>query len=155
MANPMSVRQTKKAFTLIEMLVVIAILSILISLIAFTSRWALDWARASATEAMIAGLESALEMYQHDLGTYPASGNANLVTGLADVAAHAGNTAWNGPYMNFRAQDLQGGQVIDGWKNAYHYTFVVAANPPVRIWSNGPDKVDNNGAGDDIKSKGW
>src|SRR5690349_12389035 len=82
-------------FTLLEMLVVIAILGLLITLVAPAALRQLSSARNSVAHQSIARLGSVLDMYKLDVGTYPttAQGLDALVDKPTDVST------WNGPYL--------------------------------------------------------
>ncbi len=139
-------------FTLMELLAVIAIISILMGLVLSGGEQARKRAHIYKAKAMIGSIDTALALYHSDFGTYPAAGNLNLVNDLADVVGNAANNDWHGPYMSFKSDDLNGSiptaTVSDSWSNDYHYTLGTV--PAYRIWSNGPDGV--NGTADDIVS---
>lgn len=68
-------QKNKKGFTLIELLVVVAIIGLLSTL----SILALNTARARARDVKrvsdVRQIQTALEMYYNDIGTYPATGS--------------------------------------------------------------------------------
>ncbi|MFA5338958.1 MAG: type II secretion system protein GspG [Candidatus Omnitrophota bacterium] len=147
----------KSGFTIIELIVVMTIILILAGLITGAAQKAKQQAMIAKARSMIAGIETALGMFQADTGIYPASANlyTNLVssaTGLTTVQAQN----WSGPYMNFQTNEINttAGTILDPWNSAYHYTNTGSASHGydhyIDIWSNGPNKVDNSGAGDDI-----
>ena len=162
-------KKRSSGFTLIEMIVVMTLILILPGLITGAATKAKQRAMVTQTKAMISGLETALGMFQMDLGGYPNSGNANLVTTLTTIGGTytVGTTSytvvstsgWSGPYMNFKQGDLVSGSVVDAWATAYTYNrpgTVHAGGPDyttyVDIWSFGPNKTNNSGAGDDISN---
>jgi general secretion pathway protein G len=120
----------RKGFTLIEVLAVISIILILIGLISPAISKARQQAKINETKARIGSFEVAINMYYTDQGTYPATLNA-----LTAV------TAGHGPYLDLNTS------FNDSWGIAYHYDSTNR-----HIYSNGPNKVDNAGAGDDIKN---
>ncbi len=98
-------------FTLLEILVVIAILGLLIGLVAPAALRQLSGARVSIGTQSIERLASVLDMYRLDTGSYPSSqeGLQALVSKPGDVAN------WNGPYV-------KGDQVpLDPWNHPYLY----------------------------------
>lgn len=157
-------KNRSSGFTLIEMIVVLTIIMILAGLITGAATKAKQRAMIAQTKTMISGLETALGMFQTDLGGYPNSGNASLVTNLTTLGGSytVGTTSytvvatsgWSGPYINFKTNDLVSGQVVDAWGSNYSYVRpgVTAGSTYVDIWSNGPDKANNSGGGDDISN---
>lgn len=141
-------------FTLVEILVVIAVIAILMGLVLSGGEQAKRRAHIYKAKAMIASIDTALALYHTDFGAYPAAGNQNLVNLLADVATYSTNNDWHGPYMSFKSKDLGGSipaaTVIDSWANDYHYTLGTV--PAYKIWSNGPDGQNDSGSDDDITS---
>ncbi len=136
--------KNKKAFTLMELLTVIAVMAVLAGLLLPALNRARASARTAAAESMIASLQVALSMYNMDYGVYPASSatgtqrNGNSFHADFDggepnnlVAALTAMTK-GGPYMEFRGRDLdenpnypQAGRnyvVLDPWGRAYVYT---------------------------------
>jgi len=98
-------------FTLLEILVVVAILGLLIGLVAPRVLNQLSGARTSIAHQSVARLGSVLDLYKLDVGSYPTTEQ-----GLqALVDRPAGVTTWNGPY-------LQGeGLPQDPWGRPYLY----------------------------------
>ena len=100
----------ERGFTLLEILVVIAILGLLIGLVAPAALRQLGFARVSVAKQSIERIGSVLDMYKLDIGTYP-----DTEQGLrALVERPAGLTAWNGPY-------IKGGVPVDPWNHPYSY----------------------------------
>jgi len=100
----------QRGFTLLEILVVIAILGLLIGLVAPAALRQLGFARVSVTKQSIERIGSVLDMYKLDVGTYP-----ETEQGLrALVDRPTGVDAWNGPY-------LKGGVPMDPWNHPYTY----------------------------------
>ena len=98
-------------FTLVELLVVLAIIGLTTAIVAPRVLNYLGTAKADSAKIQIRNLESALELYFLDLGEYPTNEQ-----GLAALSS-APETAkgWNGPYLK-NAGDLK-----DPWGNAYRY----------------------------------
>ena len=145
----------RRGFTLLELLVIMAIITALIGLITTAGTSAKRKAREFQARTMIATLQSALSMYHVDFGAYPADTSQYIwINLLADQTTYGSYGDWHGPYISFKTKDLIGtipaASAKDPWGHAYHYSL--AANPPYRIWSNGPNATDNNGGGDDVKS---
>lgn len=126
----------KRGFTLIEIIIVITILIMLFSMAIFTGNKARLKSYISKAKADIAALETAISMYEVDMGGYPVSGNSNLVTHL--TVDQAGD--WHGPYIEFDEEDISGGAFQDPWDNDYVYTKGPTGthNSSYDIYSTGP-----------------
>ena len=143
---------SRRAFTLVELLVVIAILGILMSLVAAGAQSARRRGAVTKAKSMIASLETAIAMYEADMGTYPPIGNAELVAAMQEDPK---DVHWGGPYMEFKEEELEGGEVLDPWGQPYVYVSVNGGSPQHRessydLCSYGPNGQDDGGAGDDI-----
>ena len=149
--NPQSaIRNT--AFTLVELLVVIAIMGILISLVTAGAQAARRRGAVTKAKTTIASLETAIAMYNGDMGEYPPTGNEGLVKAIQDDPH---NVSWQGPYMEFKHDELKDGKLMDPWGNPYVYVSANGGAPEHRprsfdLYSFGSNGVDDQGAGDDI-----
>jgi general secretion pathway protein G len=121
------------AFTLIELLLVIAILGILAAIIVpkFVGRTL--QAQIAAAQADIANFGTALDAYEVDNGSYPKGKN-----GLNDLVTQPRDAQnWRGPYL----KELHN----DPWGNPYIYEYPGKNNPSgYDISSMGPDGRANN-----------
>lgn len=110
----------REAFTLIEVLLVVAILGILASVVVvnFSNRG--EKARISACRASIAAVCTALDAYEVDTGRYPPT--------LKGLIENDGAMNWSGPYIH-------GGMPKDPWGNELQYTL---SEGRYKISSNGP-----------------
>jgi general secretion pathway protein G len=119
-------------FTLLEILVVIAILGLLIGLVAPAALRQLGSAKNSVAHQSIERLSSVLDLYSLDVGSYPTTEQ-----GLqALVGKPAGAQNWNGPYLKGDAVPL------DPWNRPYQYR-----NPSLR--PNHPYDLCSTGANGD------
>ena len=102
---------TDSGFTLLEILVVIAILGLLIGLVAPAVLRQLGSARTSVAKQSIERIGSVLDLYKLDVGSYPSTEQ-----GLqALIAKPSGVEAWNGPYLKATQTP------VDPWSHAYSY----------------------------------
>ncbi|QDG74407.1 type II secretion system major pseudopilin GspG [Labrenzia sp. PHM005] len=104
-------RRSKAGFSLIEMLVALAILALIAGIagpkaISFLSR-----SKVKTAELQIQELETALELYYLDIGRYPSEAD-----GLqALVTSPPTEKYWNGPYLETEAS------LKDPWDRWYLY----------------------------------
>ena len=98
---------TGAGFTLIEILVVMAIIGMLAVMVAPNIFNQQAGARRDAALAQISALEAALDTYRLDVGQYP-----DTLEGL--VENDSGRAAWNGPYLRREVP-------LDPWDNDYFY----------------------------------
>ena len=124
-------------FTLLEVLVVIAIIGLLVGLVAPAALRQLGGARVSVAKQSIERLGSVLDMYKLDVGSYPATSD-----GLqALIEKPGGVNNWNGPYVKSETAAL------DPWNHPYVYR-----SPSQRsghdydICSRGPNGDSNDSA---------
>ena len=134
-------RTRRGGFTLMEVLLVLAILVILGSLVVMTFTTVLSDSDKQAAESQIGLLEPALSVYRLQMKEYPSTtqGLEALRNSPSD-ARHA--KKWNGPYIE---KELP----VDPWDNPYQYQYPGKHNPTsFDLWSLGPDSQE--GTEDDI-----
>jgi general secretion pathway protein G len=111
----------RRGFTLIEILVVIAVIAILATLVAPNVFRHVDTAKDATARAQIEMLGSALDAYRLDNGRYPSTGQ-----GLQALMARPGGDPpprnWRGPYLR---KDVP----LDPWGAPYVYRSPGEANP--------------------------
>jgi len=130
-------RQSRRGFTLIEVLLVLVILVILGGMAGVFVRGAQKRAFVNAARSQLNGFETALEMYALDMNSYPTTSEGLIV--LISPPQGANNTGVTEKYL--KANELP----TDPWKNQYQYE---GSTDGYKIWSMGPDKT--NGTDDDI-----
>ena len=128
------------AFTLLEILVVLAIMGLLTGLIVVNIQRAHANAEKAAARLMIdSSLKSALNLYRISVHNFPstAEGLNALVTRPA-----SNSPLWGGPY-------IEGKVPLDPWGEPYHYESPGTHNKEsFDLWSSGPDR--QTGTEDDI-----
>ena len=106
-------RRSMTGFTLVELLVVLAILGMLAALVGPQVLNQLGGAKSKSAAIQINDLEQALELYKLDVGKFPTSEQ-----GLnALVRQPSGARGWNGPYLK------KGELPDDPWGNPYEYQY--------------------------------
>lgn len=137
-------------FTLVEVLVVMAILVLLAGLVAPRILGSKKKANIQTVTTQIGGFKSALERYALDIDAFPTSEQGLQALITEPEADEEGNTGgkskWDGPYLNSDALPT------DPWGNEYQYEYPPThgkGNSP-EIWSFGPDGEDDTE--DDIVS---
>ena len=131
-------RGLARAFTLIELLLVLVILGTLAALVVpkFTKRP--EQAKITAAHADIASIGLMLGVFEVDCGRYPSTEEG--IRALIDQPQ--GLTGWHGPY-------LERGVPKDQWGNLYIYRYPGQHNVNgYDMYSFGPDGQE--GGGDDI-----
>ncbi len=132
-------RQTQRGLTLFELLVVLAILTLLATLIAPRVIGYLGRAKADVARAQAANIAASLELFYIDLERYPddQEGLGALITAPTSQDAQL----WRGPYFKEESG------LIDPWGRPYLYE-VEAGSDAFTVISFGRDGVEG-GEGDD------
>ncbi len=132
-------RPRRRGFTLLEVLLVLAILVILTSTVGYYVIGAQKKANMRAASVQINLIEKLLQDYHIDIGSFPTTEQG--LGALSAAPAGLPNNKWAGPYAE---------KVIppDPWGNPYQYELTGAES--FHIWSWGPDGSD--GSGDEINN---
>lgn len=105
-------RRRRAGFTLVEMLVVLAIIGLISALVGPRVIGQLTESRERAAQLQIEAFSSALDIFFIDVGRYPTQ--AEGLRALMDPPS--GAQSWNGPY-------LRGNSVpLDPWGREYRYS---------------------------------
>lgn len=135
-----AIRRNRAGFTLLELLIVLAIIVVIAAMVVPNLMGQQDIAKIQTTKGAIKNLESTAKMYRATHGDYPESLE-----------------------MLMQPQNIDGKEIeaalenapLDAWQNALHYEFpnqkADGVSKPA-IWSNGPDQKDDSGSGDDINN---
>jgi general secretion pathway protein G len=135
--NTQFIRQARKAFTLIELLLVMVILVVLAAVVVPKFAGRSEQARIAAATTDVSAIDQAMEIFEQDAGRYPSTEE-----GLSALVTQPGNVrAWHGPY-------IKKGIPVDPWGNAYVYRYPGTQNQGgFDLYSMGPDGREGN---DDI-----
>jgi len=141
----------RRGFTLIELLVVIAIISILGGMVLSGAQQARKRGAVTKVKAQMASLETAISMYETDMGSYPGADNKTLVGALITESE---DPDWSGPYMNIKRDELDAnGEYSDAWGNAFVYVNPGKNNTSFYdLYSKGPNATGDGNDKDDIRN---
>ena len=136
----------KSAFTLVELLVVVAVIAILMSLVLGVARSVQGGAEEAQAKAELADLMNEIEKYNADEGGYPGDWNDFRDWYLE---------RYPGTAYTITAGTMESGtnfEPEDPWGQEYVYDL---DNPPYVyfIASFGPNTTDDDGGGDDITNR--
>jgi len=133
---------SKKAFTIIELMVVITIIGILASLVAPKFMGKLEGAKVKTTKAQLEMFSTALDSFNLDVGRYPtqSEGLKVLWTKSKDIRGY------DGPYLPKPVE-------ADAWGNPYIYK-TGSGDHPYNIISYGKDGKEG-GEGKDADISLW
>ena len=136
----MSLRRKNKkttAFTLIELLLVITIISVLAAIVVPRFFGRSQQARIIAARQTIIGTFGiALDLFEQDIGRYPGQDE-----GLNALIFNPQLNNWNGPYIKSATVPL------DPWQNQYQYNYpsqLTQSEFLYDIISAGPDAISGN-----------
>ncbi|UCG33270.1 MAG: type II secretion system major pseudopilin GspG [Phycisphaerales bacterium] len=139
-------RRKRVGFTLIEVLLVIAILGVLAAFVVPSFMGAGEQAKIDAAQIQVSRsgpIASSLDMYRLAVGDYPSTEDGLRALWERPDSLDE-DVKWNGPYI----ADVK--SLIDPWgKNEYQYRYPGEFNTNgYDLWAMGPDKED--GTDDDV-----
>jgi general secretion pathway protein G len=136
-------KRNERGYSLLELLVALAILSLIIAIAAPRLIGYFEASKAKTAKIQIANLSTAMDLYYLSNGSYP-----NEQQGLkALVEKPEGAAAWDGPYLN------KADGIIDPWGRPYLYKQP-GAHGKFDISSLGADGKEG-GAGEDADFGSW
>ncbi|CAN2533650.1 hypothetical+protein [Methylocapsa aurea] len=131
----------RAGYTLVEMLVVLAIIGSIVGLVGPRVLNYLSESKVKTTQIQMENISSALDLFYLDVGRYPSTEE-----GLSALARRpAGATVWNGPYLK------SANVPKDPWGHDYLYR-APGQNGPFDIGSLGPEGREG-GAGSITRSR--
>jgi general secretion pathway protein G len=132
-----------RGFSLIELLVVLAILGLLAAIAGPKVLGKLGGAKSDSAKLQIEEFGSALDLYNLEVGRYPTTQE-----GLQALAqSPAGASKWNGPYLKKKEVPK------DPWGNEFHYE-APGKHGPFDLYSLGADNKEG-GEGEDKDLVNW
>ena len=142
--------KARRGFTLIEILLVLAIIIMIASVAIVALLPQRERARLDAAKVLVSQVEQALDAYSLNVGHYPTEEEGSLQALLVKPTfeSEAMAARWAGPYLKQ--------QPMDPWDNLVNYqlseagTMEEGQTKSYKLWSNGPDGMD--GTEDDIKN---
>ena len=130
-------------FTLLELLVVLAILGLLAALVAPRVIKYLSGAKSDAAAIQVQNLASVLDLYRLDVGHYP-----NVQDGLQALVTKPSDAPnWAGPYVKKQSM------LVDPWGNPYRYKLDANGDEP-GVYSLGADNAEG-GDGENKDLTSW
>jgi general secretion pathway protein G len=142
--KPPAPRRGDGGFSLLELLVVLAIMGLLAAIVAPQVIRYLGSSRSQTAKVQIQNTAAALELYRLDVGRYPTPEE-----GLrALVAAPASATGWNGPYLQ------QAAALNDPWGKPYLYRSPGQEGREVDVYTLGSDGAEG-GSGEARDVGNW
>jgi general secretion pathway protein G len=129
-------------FTLVEILVVMAIIALLAALVGPKLFGKLGQSKTKAAKAQIELLGQSLDQYRLDVGYYPTTSQ-----GLQALIVNPGEQKWDGPYLKKNVLPK------DPWDRPYNYSSP-GTHGEYDIWSYGRDGAQG-GEGEDSDIVSW
>lgn len=125
-------RTARAGFSLIEIMIAVAIMAVLAVLIVPNVLGRLKKAKVTSAETNLRAISAAITNFYADIGQYP--------TRLRDLVKKPTEEAlakkWADPYL----QTAKGGEMrADPWGNQYQYKLTAGAQHPYELYSYGPN----------------
>jgi general secretion pathway protein G len=134
-------RRDEAGYTLVELLVVLAILGLLATIATTVVLRQFAGAKVSTAHAQVESLSAALDLYQLQVGRYPTTQE-----GLAALKAKPPTAeSWNGPYIKPTTS------LNDPWGHPYNY-LSPGRHGDFDLFSNGPDGATGNGVDPPVRN---
>ncbi len=120
-------KHLRGAFSLIELMIAIAIIGVLVTVIGPNLMNFLNKSKISAAKSTLRTFEQAITMYQVDVGQYPSVLKDLVKQPTDEIVAKK----WQGPYI--KRKDIP----LDPWGNKYQYQPTPDAQNPYELYTRG------------------
>jgi general secretion pathway protein G len=138
-------RENRGGFTLLEVLIVLAIIGVIAAMVVPRLVAQQKNANIQVTKQSIKGLQSALEMYAVDHSASFPHGGPEVLDQLLVASTHSDGRTLE-PYLKSKP--------LDAWQHPLYYEYPNTKSnlDEPAIWSGGPDGKNDNGGNDDINN---
>ncbi len=136
-ANTTWKQRLEAGFTLLELLIVVAILGLVMAIATPQLMNVFGGAKQDAAKLQISALSQSLDLYRLDVGSYPTTSEGMQ----ALLERPPSSTGWNGPYVK------GANQLLDPWQRSFIYESPTANGASYALSSLGSDGVAG-GAGE-------
>ncbi len=123
-------RSLRSGFSLIEIIIAVAIMAIVAGVAVVNLTGVLDKQRISSTKSDLKGFKQSIDIFYADTGSYPTELN-DLAEKPSDERIGA---KWAGPYMDKIK--------VDNWNNDFQYERTAQGEHPYELYSFGPKGED-------------
>ncbi|MFH1842647.1 MAG: type II secretion system protein GspG [bacterium] len=120
----MSRRSGTEGFTLMEIIIAVAIVAIMAGALTPVIFHQINQARSEATTKELYGIKEGLLDFYEDIGRFPSEAE-----GLSALVADPGLTNWRGPYLGSGQQEPVTAVTTDAFGETYVYDLNPAVNP--------------------------
>ena len=111
-----AIRSTRSGFSMVEIMVVLAIIGIMMSLVGPRVISMLSRGKQTATTSTMATMKQALQEYYNDIGHFPTKAEGGLNALVSPPKNQALRKKWDGPYLEGQDELPE-----DGWGFPFEY----------------------------------